>query len=137
MLPTSFKFRVNPYIKTIYPKLGRIQGWKLGTWKELQQSNYSSCPSKVYLKRKSYTPNYVYFILLEPKTLKKNYQTHLLFYFILLPEMLKSKMKRKDTYLDSWRCTSPRMVYSWGMFLPKLDFDFFCFISFMFFILFY
>jgi len=24
-----------------------------------------------------------------------------------LPEMLKNKMKWKDTYLDNWRCSSP------------------------------
>ena len=67
--------------KHSYPKLGRIQGWKLGTWKELQQSNYSSCPSKVYWGESLKLPNissYLYlFCFIGTKHTKENF--HIIF----------------------------------------------------------
>jgi hypothetical protein len=103
----------------VYPILGIISDWKLGTWKGITTDNYSSCPSKVYWGESLKLPT-IFILLVLSCTL----------FFILMPEMLKNKMKWKDTYLDNWRCSSPKLAYSRGCISPKLGFNLFCFYKF-------
>jgi hypothetical protein len=97
MLPTNIKFKVSSYVKSSLSNTQENFGLKTRHLKGIITEQLFIMSIKSLFEEKVFKSLLCLFYFIGTKHIKENY--HTIFYFILLQEMLKGKMKRKDTYL--------------------------------------